>query len=349
LRRAKNLEQKKVVLQAMAETEMQGSPEANFDDQDFFPDDRLKLIFTCCHPALAPEARVALTLRTLGGLTTGEIARAFLVPEVTLAQRLVRAKRKIKDAAIPYQVPPLSKLGERLDAVLSVIYLIFNEGYNATSGESLIRQELCEEAIRLGLALLDLLAHERDLPQVPEAAGLVALMLLHHARRKSRVKDGQLVLLEEQDRSLWDKAQIGQGIAILEKALQKRQIGPYQLQAAIAAIHAEAARAEDTDWFQIAALYKELLKINPSPVIELNRIVALAMVDGPWCGLALLDKLAQKDALVDYYLFHAARADFLRRANQPEQAREAYKRALALTENALEQAFLKRRIAELGC
>lgn len=347
LRRSKSLEQKKVVLQTMAELDGQGSTELA---ADYFPDERLKLIFTCCHPALALEARVGLTLRTLGGLSTEEIARAFLVPEPTMAQRLVRAKRKIKEAGIPYQVPPTTKLTERLDGVLSVIYLIFNEGYTATAGDNLVRQELCEEAIRLCQELLELLGrdHLANAPQLAETQGLLALMLLHHSRRAARVRNGQLVLLEEQDRQLWDKSQIEQGIALLEGALQLRQIGPYQIQAAIAAVHAEAAQAEATDWFQIAGLYRELLNINPSPVIRLNWIVAMAMVDGPWRGLALLKELEEQGELSDYYLFHAARADFLRRMNQPEQAGLAYRNALALTENTLEQAFLKRRLAELG-
>ena len=307
------------------------------------PDDRLRLIFTCCHPALPIDGRVALTLRTLGGLTTPEIARAFLVPEATLAQRLVRAKRKIRDAGIPYRVPPHELLPERLDGVLRVLYLIYNEGYSATSGDELIRRELTAEAIRLTRVVVSLL------PDEPEATGLLALMLLHDARREARVDDaGDLVLLEDQDRSRWDIARIGEGRDLVAEALSAGRIGPYQIQAAIAALHDEAASWAETDWPQIVELYRALLAREPSPVVELNLAVAVAMARGPAVGLAMIDGLAADGSLDDYPYLHAARGDLLRRLERRSEAAIAYGRALELTSNRAERSFLEGRLAELA-
>ena len=311
-------------------------------DGEGVEDDRLRLIFTCCHPALSPDARVALTLREVCGLTTEEIARAFLVPAPTLAQRIVRAKAKIRDARIPYQVPTVADLPERLDAVLHVIYLVFNEGYSASSGDALTRPDLSGEAIRLGRLLVDLLPE-------PEALGLLALMLLHESRRPARTSpDGELVLLDAQDRARWDRALIGEGCAGVERALRSRRFGPFALQAAIAAVHAEAPAAAGTDWAQIVGLYDVLLRADPSPVVELNRAAAIAMRDGPAAGLALVDALLARGELADYHLAHAARADLLRRLGRAPEAREAYARALALARQEPERRFLARRLAELG-
>ena len=305
-------------------------------------DDRLRLIFTCCHPALNIQAQIGLTLRTLGGLTTPEIARAFLIPEPTLAQRLVRAQRKIQQARIPYEVPSADRLPERLSAVQAVLYLIFNEGYAATSGDSLVRRELCAEAIRLARTLNELL------PDNPENMALLALMLLHDSRRDARSPDGELVTLEEQDRALWHTEQIIEGTRLVERALGRRNLGPFQLQAAIAAVHAEAATASQTDWRQIAALYDLLATIQPSPVVSLNRAVAIAMSESLERGLALIDALVSRNELEPYHLTHAARADLLRRMQRPREALESYHRALALTRNAVERRYLQRRIAEFA-
>ena len=307
-----------------------------------FEDDRLSLIFTCCHPALNLQAQVALTLRTLGGLTTSEIARAFLVPEATLAQRLVRAQRKIQQARIPYQVPAPASLPERLAAVQAVLYLVFNEGYSASSGDNLVRRELCAEAIRLARTLVELM------PDNPESMALLALMLLHDSRRDARSSpDGELVLLEEQDRSLWRHDQIAEGIRLVERALGRRNVGPYQLQAAIAAVHAEAATACETDWKQIAALYSILSASYSSPIVSLNHAVAIAMSEGLERGLALIDDLGSSGELDSYHLYHAARAELLRRMGRNQEARESYHRGLALTTNAVEIRYLRRRISEL--
>jgi RNA polymerase sigma-70 factor (ECF subfamily) len=306
------------------------------------PDDRLRLIFTCCHPALRQEAQVSLTLKTLGGLTTTEIAKAFLIPEPTVAQRLVRAKRKIEEAGIPYEVPPPDRLPERLASVQAVIYLIFNEGYLASTGDRLIRTDLCAEAIRLARVLYELL------PTEPENAGLLALMLLHDSRRDARItQPGELIPLEEQDRGLWHRGQIYEGLRLVEQALKEGAVGPFQLQAAIAAIHAEAPTAPETDWPQIAALYQVLLRRHPSPVISLNHAVAIAMSEGLENGLALIDQLGTVPDLSSYYLYHAARADILRRLSRKDDALEEYKLALHLATNAVEQRYLSRRIREL--
>jgi RNA polymerase sigma-70 factor (ECF subfamily) len=318
------------------------------EDVMHLPDDRLRLIFTCCHPALNQEAQVALTLRTLGGLTTPEIARAFLVPEPTMAQRLVRAKRKIEEAGIPYETPPPEQLPERLASVMSVVYLIFNEGYSATAGSALIRRELCQEAIRLARILSQLV------PDEPEITGLLALMLLHDSRRETRVDDsGNLVILEEQDRSRWDRAEIDEGTHLVEAALRRHRVGPNQLQAAIAAVHANAASSAETDWKEIAALYAELAAISPSAVVALNHAVAYALAEGLDAGLARIDALGASDLanrgkLLDYHLYHAARADILRRLGRNIEAASAYREALRLATNEVERAYLTRRLEEVS-
>ncbi|MGZ9159911.1 MAG: RNA polymerase sigma factor [Candidatus Limnocylindrales bacterium] len=316
-------------------------PEPTDEDMPI-SDDRLRLIFTCCHPALPLEGRVALTLRTLGGLTTPEIARAFLVPEPTLAQRLVRAKRKIHDAGIPYRVPPHDLLPERLDGVLRVLYLVYNEGYAASSGDSIVRRELSAEAIRLARLVVSLL------PDEPEAAGLLALMLLHDARREARVGPaGELVLLEDQDRTKWDGERVAEGRALVQAALPRRDVGPYQLQAAIAAVHDEAGSWAATDWPQIVELYRLLAAIDPSPVVQLNLAAAVAMADGPAMGLAMMDGLLADGALDAYPYLHASRADLLRRLDRRTEAAAAYRRAIDLTTNGAERAYLGRRLADV--
>ena len=349
LRRRKVLAEKEELLkrQVAIEEELAAiDPAAAIDVSDAMNpivDDRLRLIFTCCHPALAMDARVALTLRTLGGLSTPEIARAFLVPEATLAQRLVRAKRKIRDAGIPYRVPDDHALPERLDGVLRVLYLVFNEGYDASAGDRLIQGELSSEAIRLARVLASLM------PDEPEVLGLLALMLFHDARRETRTgPDGELVLLDDQDRSRWDAARIDEGRTTLDRAMRMRRVGQYQLQAAIAALHDEAPSNEATDWPQIAALYRVLGRMAPSPVVELNRAVAVAMADGPEVGLAITDTLAAEGQLDDYPYLHSTRADLLRRLGRRADATDAYRRALELTANEPERAFLQRRLREMA-
>jgi RNA polymerase sigma-70 factor (ECF subfamily) len=310
-------------------------------DQGVVEDDRLRLIFTCCHPALAPDAQVALTLREVCGLTTEEIARAHLTAPATVAQRIVRAKGKIRDARVPYEVPGRAELADRLDGVLRVIYLVFNEGYLASSGEALVRQNLTAEAVRLGRLLVELLPE-------PEAVGLLSLMLLHESRHASRTSpSGEIVLLGEQDRSLWNRTQIAEAVALVEAALASRRFGVYTLQAAIAAVHAEAPTADATDWIQIVGLYDALLRADPSPVVELNRAVALAMRDGAPAGLAAVDTILARGDLADYHLAHSARADLCRRIGDLPQARKSYRKALELTRQGSERRFLERRLAEL--
>ena len=327
-------------------TELAKQLESTADDaeqlgDEHVEDDRLRLVFTCCHPALAPDAQVAMTLREVCGLTTDEIARAFLTKPPTIAQRIVRAKAKIRDARIPYEVPSEKDLPDRLDAVLRVVYLVFNEGYSASSGGSLTRHDLSGEAIRLGRLLIELLPE-------PEAAGLLALMLLQDSRRAARTTPaGDLILLEDQDRSLWNRDQIAEGALLVERALSSRQIGPYTLQAAIAAVHAQALSPAATDWAQIVGLYDVLMRAEPSPVVELNRAAAVAMRDGPSAGLALIDAILARGDLGNYHLAHAARADLCRRLGRTADARVSYERALSLTQQGPERRFLTRRLGEL--
>jgi len=339
------------LLHALHELKRQVEEEAQMTDAEAMtiPDERLKLIFTCCHPALAQDAQVALTLQTVGGLSTDVIARSFLVPKTTMAQRLVRTKRKIRDAGIPYDVPAIDKLDERLNAVLSVIYFIFNAGYTSPIGDTLIQVDLCEEAIRLGNTLNNLLTKAQIQNNQAEAMGLLALMTLHHARHTARTENhGQMLLMAEQDRSQWNRTAIEKGIALLDQAMMMRQRGPFQIQAAIAALHAEAETFESTDWKQIALLYGALMEFIPSSVVAMNRAVAIAFSDGIEKGLALLDDIASSGRLDDYYLFHATRADFLKRLQRYYEAKEAYIRALTMCENQAERHFLQARLVDLS-
>ena len=342
LRRGQSLQRKQEMLQTLLEQDQRTAGNDSRKDEDSLEDDRLRLIFTCCHPSLALDAQVALTLRTVARLETEEIAKAFLVNQETMAKRLTRARTKIRDARIPYRVPPEHELPDRLDGVLAVVYLIFNEGYLSSSGETLLRGELCDEAIRLGRLLMSLM------PDEPEVIGLLALTLLTDSRRTARTDaNGELITLEEQDRSLWNRERISEGRMLVEKSMRMRRPGPYQLQAAIAALHAESQRPEDTDWTQIALLYSELLRFQPSPVVELNRAAAVAMAFGPDAGLKLLDDLDAGGALSGYYLARAARADLLRRAARHEEAEKSYRRAIELCSNPVEARYLKRRFDEV--
>ena len=351
LRRQQTFARKLAVLHAAVQPTLASSVE--LAEPEEYPDERLQLIFTCCHPALALEAQVALTLRTLGGLTTEEIAHAFLVPVPTMAQRLVRAQRKIRDAGIPFGAPAPAILTERLTAVLTTLYLIFNEGYTASAGDALIRHDLCSEAIRLTRLVVTLLQSAATSSSIPPAAiaevlGLLALMILHYARRDARLDaQGGLLTLEEQERARWRQTEIAEGVAILDQALLLHQPGPYQIQAAIGALHGQATTAAATDWPQIAALYGALLHYSASPIVELNRAVAIAMAQGPAAGLRLLEQLGHTSELAGYHLFHAARADLLRRAGQGQAAVIAYQAALTRVENQIERLYLERRLNEI--
>lgn len=345
IRRDKTFQAKQQELQWQAELEQ---PDEMEMDERPIPDERLKLIFTCCHPALALDAQLALTLRTLGGLTTPEIARAFLVPVPTTNQRITRAKNKIRQAGIPFEIPPAERVPERLDAVLHVLYLIFNEGYAATAGDALIRQELCAEALRLARILVQLLDQEKGLAPDAEALGLLALMLLHDSRRAARLDaNGDIVLLEKQDRALWNLDEIREGTALLDKAMELRAPGPYQVQAAISALHAQAKTFSETDWGQIAALYGQLTRMAPSPVVHLNFSVAVGMAQGPLVGLRMMENMQLGTFLAEYHLYHAARADLLRRSGDFDGARQAYQRALELAQTRAERILLLSRLETL--
>lgn len=349
LRRNASLSRKLSEMQVLASIDGPAVDDSTPQPDDEIPDDRLRLFFTCAHPALALESRIALTLRTLAGLTTAEIANAFLVPLPTMAQRLVRAQQKIRDARIPYEVPARNQLTERLGSVLTVLYLIFNEGYVASTGDALVRHDLCQDAIRLTTTLVELIETDATLEPSAEALGLLALMRLHHARSGARLDAaGDLVLLEAQDRSLWNQAEVVIGVELLDRAMVLHRPGSYQVQAAIAALHAQARRAEDTDWRQISLLYRRLASMDPSPVVELNYAVAIAMASGPETGLCLMDQLRLETALKSYHHYHAARGELLRRAGRPAESLASFACALSLCHNEIERRYIQRRIVEIS-